>query len=76
MFLAQPAERWVCPPLGSAEANFASGLSGQSILPLSVLQQLHAGTSHVVLPCNVGYLLSIGPGSRGRALHPLFFPFL
>ena len=27
MFLAQPAERQVCPPQGSAEASSASGLS-------------------------------------------------
>ena len=34
-FLAPPAEWQVCPPLGSAEADSASGLSRQSILPLS-----------------------------------------
>ena len=36
-FLVPPAEWWVLPPLGSAEATSASGLSGLSILPLSAL---------------------------------------
>ena len=75
-FLGPPAEWQVCPPQGSAEASSAGGLSRLSILPPSTLWWLHAGTSHVVLPCNVGYLLPIGIGFQGRALHPLFSPFL
>ena len=76
MFLAPPAEQWVHLPLGSAEANSARSLSRRSVPPLSALQQLHAGTSHVLLPQDVGYLPPISLGSQGRALHPLFFPFL
>ena len=75
-FLAPPAEWWVCPPLGSAEANSAESLSGQSIPPLSTLWLLHAGTSHALLPHGEGCLLHIRLGSRGRALHPLLAPFL
>ena len=75
-FLAPPAEWWVHPPWGSAEANSASNLSGWSFPPLPTLRQSHVGTSHVLLPHNVGCLPPIGLESQGRALHPSFFPFL
>ena len=63
MFLAPSAERQVCLPLGTAEANSAGSLGRQSVLPLSTLWWLHARTSHVLLPHDVGYLLPIGLGS-------------
>ena len=75
-FLVPPAERQVCPPLGSAEAASAGGLGRLSILPLSALQQLHAGTFHALLPSGEGCLLPIRPGPRGRAPYPSFTPFL
>ena len=75
-FLVPPAEQWVCLPLGSAEATSASGLSRLSILPLSTLWLLHAGTFHALLPSNEGCLLPIRPGPQGRAPHPSPSPFL
>ena len=69
-FLVPPAEHWVCPPLGSAEATSAGGLSRLSILPLSTLWLLHAETFHASLLSGEGCLLPIGPGSQGRAQCP------
>ena len=48
-FLAPPAEWQVLPPLGSAEANSAGSLSGQSVLPLSALWLLHAETISCII---------------------------
>ena len=75
-FLVPPAEWWVHLPLGSAETTSAGGLSGLSILPLSTLQLLHAGTFHALLPRSEGCLLPIRPGPQGRAPHPSLTPFL
>ena len=61
-FLVPPTEWWVCLPPGSAEATSAGSLSGLSILPLSALQQLHAGTFHAILPSGEGCLFPIRPG--------------
>ena len=75
-FLVPPAEQQVHPPLGSAEATSAGGLGRLSVLPLSALWLLHAGTFHALLPSSEGCLLSIRPGPQGRAPHPSPTPFL
>ena len=75
-FLVPPAEWWVSLHLGSSETTSAGGLSGLSVLPLSTLWLLHAGTYHTLLPSGEGCLLPIGPGPQGRAPHPSVTPFL
>ena len=74
-FLVPPAEWQVHLPPGSAEATSAGSLSRLSVLPLSGLQLLHAGTFHALLPSGEGCLLPIGPDPQGRAPHPSPAPF-
>ena len=75
LFLALPAEWWVCPPLGSAGACSVSSLSRQFVLPPSTLLQRHAKTFHTISPSNGGYPKPICSESLGIALHPSPFLF-